>query len=143
MTTRLQLHRRLPAARAAVAVGFMLSGIAFAMVCPKEAEAPSKRKGGKAAVRLSPALLVRVFAVMTAVAVVSSLLFNFTTNGNSQLLSEGFRGVLEDPAILGALLALIYTIASLKDADLKLKGVNAGSASEGQILRELIFRIVY
>jgi MFS family permease len=30
MTTRLQLHRRLPAARAAVAVGFMLSGIAFA-----------------------------------------------------------------------------------------------------------------
>ena len=30
MTTRLQLHRRLPAARAAVAVGFMVSGIAFA-----------------------------------------------------------------------------------------------------------------
>jgi len=61
---------------------------------------------------LTPALLVRAFTVMTAAAVVSSLLFNFTTNGNSQLLSEGFRGVLEDPAVLGALLALIYTIAS-------------------------------
>lgn len=38
---------------------------------------------------------------------------------------------------------IIYAIASLKEADLKLKGVNAGSDSEGQILRELIFRIVY
>lgn len=38
---------------------------------------------------------------------------------------------------------IIFTIASLKDADLKLKGVNSGSDSEGQILRELIFRIVY
>jgi DNA polymerase III subunit delta len=38
---------------------------------------------------------------------------------------------------------IIYSISSLKDADLKLKGVNSGSDSEGQILRELIFRIVY
>jgi predicted MFS family arabinose efflux permease len=92
-----------------VAIG---CGIVFAATCPKETEAPSKRKGGKARVTLSPAMLVRTFAVMTAAAVTSSLLFNFTTNGNSQLLSEAFRGVLEDPAVLGALLALIYTIAS-------------------------------
>jgi len=92
-----------------VAIG---CGIVFAIACPKETEAPSKRKGGKAKVTLSPAMLVRTFAVMTAAAVTSSLLFNFTTNGNSQLLSEAFRGVLEDPAVLGALLALIYTIAS-------------------------------
>lgn len=38
---------------------------------------------------------------------------------------------------------IIYTISSLKDADLKLKGVNSGSDTEGQILRELIYRIVY
>jgi DNA polymerase III subunit delta len=38
---------------------------------------------------------------------------------------------------------IILAISSLKEADLKLKGVNAGSDSEGQILRELIFRIVY
>ena len=92
-----------------VAIG---CGIVFAITCPKETEAPSKRRGGKAKVTLSPAMLVRTFAVMTAAAVTSSLLFNFTTNGNSQLLSEAFRGVLEDPAVLGALLALIYTIAS-------------------------------
>jgi hypothetical protein len=55
---------------------------------------------------------MRAFTVMTAAAVASSLLFNFTTNGNSQLISERFIGVIEDPAMLGALLALIYTIAS-------------------------------
>jgi hypothetical protein len=57
-------------------------------------------------------MLVRVFTVMTAAAAASSLIFNFTTNGNSQLLSEGFRGVIEDPALLGAMLALVYTVAS-------------------------------
>jgi MFS family permease len=88
-------------------------GIVFAIVCPQEGETPAKRKGGKAKVVLSPAMLVRAFTVMTAAAVTSSLLFNFTTNGNSQLLSEGFRGVIEDPALLGALLAAIYAIASL------------------------------
>jgi DNA polymerase-3 subunit delta len=38
---------------------------------------------------------------------------------------------------------IVSTISFLKEADLKLKGVNAGSDSEGQILRELIFHIVY
>lgn len=37
---------------------------------------------------------------------------------------------------------IIYTISSLKDADLKLKGVNSGSDTEGQILRELVYRIL-
>ncbi len=101
--------------RAAFAIPGILSiacGIVFAIVCPKESETPSRRKGGKAKVSLSPAMLARVFGVMTAAAVASSLLFNFMTNGNAQLLSEGFLGVLEDPALLGAMLALIYTIAS-------------------------------
>lgn len=38
---------------------------------------------------------------------------------------------------------IILSIASLKEADLKLKGVNSGADTEGQILRELIYRIVY
>jgi MFS family permease len=89
----------------------IVCGIVFAMVCPRETEAPSKRKG-KAQVVLSPAMLVRAFTVMTAAAVTGSLLFNFTTNGNAQLLSERFLGILEDPAMLGVLLAVVYTIAS-------------------------------
>ena len=50
---------------------------------------------------------------MTTAAVTGSLLFNFTTNGNAQLLAERFRGVVDDPAALGALLAAVYAVASL------------------------------
>jgi MFS family permease len=102
--------------RAAFAVPGLISigcGIVFVLLCPQETDAPSKGKGARAAVRLSPSMLVRVFAVMTAAAVASSLLFNFMTNGNPQLLTEAFLGVIEDPAVLGALLAAIYTVASL------------------------------
>jgi MFS family permease len=101
--------------RAAFVIPGLLSiacGIVFALACPQETEAPSKRKGGKAKVTLTPQMLMRAFAVMTAAAAVSTILFNFTTNGNSQLLSEGFRGVIEDPAMIGILLAIIYTVAS-------------------------------
>jgi DNA polymerase-3 subunit delta len=38
---------------------------------------------------------------------------------------------------------IINTISSLKDADLKLKGVNSGSDTEGQIFRELVYRIMH
>lgn len=100
--------------RAAYVVPGLLAiacGIVFARVCPPEHEAPAKRKG-KAKVSLSPAMLIRAFTVMTAAAATSTLIFNFTTNGNSQLLSERFRGLIEDPAVLGAMLAAIYAIAS-------------------------------
>lgn len=102
--------------RAAFAIPGLIAiacGVIFALVCPRESESPSKRKGGKAKVELTPAMLARAFAVMTAAAVASSLIFNFTTNGNAQLLTARFVGVVEDPALLGAMLALVYTIASL------------------------------
>jgi len=87
-------------------------GVAFALLCPQETEAPAKRKG-KAQVSLPPEVLARVFFIMTAAAATASLLFNFTLNGNAQLMTERFRGIIQDPAVLGALLATIYTIASL------------------------------
>jgi len=88
-------------------------GVWFMLACPRETEAPAKRQGGKAQVGLSPQLLMRAFLVMTSAAAVSTILFNFTTNGNAQLLAEGFAGVIEDPALIGMLLALIYAVASL------------------------------
>ena len=102
--------------RAAFVVPGLVSiacGIIFAIHCPKESESPAKRKGGKAQVQLTPAMLARAFAVMTSAAAVSTILFNFTTNGNAQLLTEGFRGVVEDPALLGIMLAAIYAVASI------------------------------
>jgi MFS family permease len=50
---------------------------------------------------------------MTAAAATGGILFNMTTNANSHLMTERFRGVVEDPALLGSLLAIVYAIASL------------------------------
>jgi DNA polymerase III subunit delta len=38
---------------------------------------------------------------------------------------------------------IIENISSIKEADLKLKGVNSGSDTEGQIFRELVYRIMH
>ena len=45
---------------------------------------------------------MRTFAVMVASATTGSLIFNFTTNGNAQLMAERFDGLISDPAILGS-----------------------------------------
>jgi MFS family permease len=101
--------------RAAFALPGLLAiacGLLFAWICPQEAEPPARRSN-RASVALSPAALARVFAVMTAASVTGGLLFNFTTNGNAQLLAERLRGIVEDPALLGMLLAGVYAIASV------------------------------
>ena len=38
---------------------------------------------------------------------------------------------------------ILRNISLLKEADLKLKGVNTGSTNEGQVLRELIYRLIH
>jgi len=85
-------------------------GIAFARIAPREALAPARRTGGKPIP--ADASFARVFAVMTIASVTASMLFNFTTNGNGELLRERFVGVVEDPAALGMLLALVYVVGS-------------------------------
>lgn len=87
-------------------------GFMFMRHCPPETSAPAQRKGG-AKVSLPPAMLARALVVMTVAAVTSSVLFNFTTNGNGQLLTERFQNVMQDPAMLGMLLAVVYAIASV------------------------------
>jgi MFS family permease len=86
-------------------------GLLFARLSPPEGEPPTKRK--PAAATLPPGVLVRVVAVITVIATTSALLFNFTTNGNTELMRERMAAVVTDPAALGLLLALVYSIASL------------------------------
>jgi len=85
-------------------------GIAFAKLAPIELAPPAAAPAGGS--RHPRAALARIFAVMTVAAISSSLLFNFTTNGNSQLLQERFAAITRDPALLGTLLAVVYLIAS-------------------------------
>ena len=99
--------------RAAFVVPAVLAiacGIVFARIAPHEATAPARRTGGKPVP--ADAAFARVFAVMTIASVTASMLFNFTTNGNGELLRERFVGIVEDPAVLGMLLALVYVVGS-------------------------------
>ena len=86
-------------------------GVLFAFVAKAESVPPARRAATQ--VELPAALLARVFLVMTLAATSGSLLFNFSTNGNYELLHERFSAVSQDPAQLGLLLAGVYAIASL------------------------------
>jgi MFS family permease len=85
-------------------------GVLFVLVVPREDVPPAKRR--QKMVDLPRSVLARVLTVMTLAAITGSLIFNFTTNGNGQLLTERLHGVVDDPATIGALLAVVYTVAS-------------------------------
>jgi len=85
-------------------------GVAFILVAPTETTAPAKR-ATKAKVT-TRGTIARLLAVMTLAAVSASFVFNLTTNGNAQLLQERLAGIVDDPATLGALLAVVYAIAA-------------------------------
>ena len=86
-------------------------GIAFWLTAKEESTPPAKRKATQA--ELPKALLARVFLVMTLAATSASLLFNFSTNGNYELLHERLGETWRDPAKLGLLLGAVYAVASL------------------------------
>jgi len=88
----------------------LVCGVLFVLVVPREDVPPAKRP--QKMVDLPRSVLARVLTVMTLAAISGSLIFNFTTNGNGQLLAERLHGVVDDPATLGALLAVVYTVAS-------------------------------
>ena len=99
--------------RAAFVVPALLSiacGMIFARLAPRELAPPAH--GARTPRAHDGPPLGRIFAVMTIAAIASSMLFNLTTNGNGQLLRERFAGIVQDPAVLGTLLALVYVIAS-------------------------------
>ena len=86
-------------------------GFWFARCAPPEHAAPARKAATQ--VHLPRNLAIRTFVVMVASATTGSLLFNFTTNGNGQLMVERLDGLVADPAQLGFLLAGIYAVASL------------------------------
>jgi len=94
------------AAFAAPALIAFACGIVFARIAPGEATPPARRAATQEA--LPSRLFAHIFAVVTIASITSGLLFNFTTNGNGELLRERFSGITADPAVLGALLALVY-----------------------------------
>lgn len=88
----------------------LLVGVAFAVLATREQAAPAKKKS----TTVAPAgvSMARLFLVMTIAATSGSLLFNFSTNSNYELLSDRLQAILQDPAQIGMLLAAIYAAAS-------------------------------
>ena len=100
--------------RAAFAIPGVIAivcGILFARIAPAESHPPARRAATSSGI--PPAVVARVFLVMTTAAATGSLLFNFTTNGNPELLKERLAGIVSDPAVLGLLMAAVYAVASL------------------------------
>jgi MFS family permease len=89
----------------------IVCGVLFAWLAPPEQAASSKKKS--TSVQLPKNLAIRTFIVMVGTATTTSLLFNITTNGNTQLLAEKLEGLVADSSQLGLLLAAIYALASL------------------------------
>ncbi len=85
--------------------------VLFWLLVPREEMAPAKRP--RKHVDLPPGIMARAILVMTLAGATGSMIFNFTTNGNGAFLAERLRGLVDDPATLGMLLAGVYTIASL------------------------------
>ena len=84
-------------------------GFAFARLAPHEHAAPARTRATQP---VAVASFVRVITILTIGSITASLIFNFTTNGNGELLRERLAGIVDDPAMLGAMLALVYVVAS-------------------------------
>ncbi|MGC1818889.1 MAG: MFS transporter [Casimicrobiaceae bacterium] len=100
--------------RAAFVVPAFISfacGMLFARAAPIEGVAPARRAMTHA--MLPKGVLAKVFAIVTVASISASMLYNFTTNGNGELLHERLRGIVDDPASLGVLLALVYVAGAL------------------------------
>ena len=89
----------------------MACGLLFMKFAPVEGGAPAKRAVRQ--IELPPLTRNKVLLVMTMLAITSSILFNFTTNGNGELLKARLPILVEQPALLGMLLAVVYALASL------------------------------
>lgn len=86
-------------------------GLLFARLAPVESVAPAQRAPTRA--MLDKRALAHIFTIVTIASISGSLLFNFTTNGNGELLRERLSGIVEDKAMLGLLLAAVYVVGAL------------------------------
>jgi MFS family permease len=87
-------------------------GLLFMRLAPEETLTPAKanhpRRHQSTASDTSRALIVITLAASTG-----SVLYNFTTNGNTELFRERLSHIVSDPAQLGLLLSAVYVIAAI------------------------------
>ena len=91
-------------------VSLVAAGL-FSVFVPKEREAPARRK--PRILDLPPGVMARVFFIMTCAAVTGSIVFNFTTNSNGEMLKARIEELAANPWLLSTVLFFVFTIASL------------------------------
>ena len=62
-----------------------------------------KKKKASTASRPAGVSIAKLLLVMTVAATSGSLLFNFSTNSNYELLTDRLRSIMQDPAQIGVL----------------------------------------
>jgi MFS family permease len=93
------------------AVICLVGAVLFAKYVPKEEISPAKRKAK--ILDMPPNMMARVFFIMTCAAVTGSIVFNFTTNSNGEMLKAKIESLADTPWLLSAVLFGVFTIASL------------------------------
>jgi MFS family permease len=89
----------------------LVAAVLFALLVPREEEAPARRKSKM--LDLPPAVMAKVFFIMTCAAVSGSIVFNFTTNGNGEMLKARIDWLAANPEWLSLALFVIFSLASL------------------------------
>jgi len=89
----------------------LVAAVLFTLFVPQEREAPASRKAKM--LDLPPDVMARVFFVMTCAAASGSIVFNFTTNGNGEMLKARIAELAADPWLLSVVLFGVFTVASL------------------------------
>ena len=89
----------------------IIFGLVFAMFATTENAAPDTKKtapdvhGGMS--------IAKILLIMTIATTSGSMLFNFATSSNYELLTSKLSQISHDPARIGVLLALVYALASV------------------------------
>ena len=89
----------------------IICGLVFAMFATLESTAPGKKKatsGDNSGLSMAKLLLIMTIATTSG-----SMLFNFSTSSNYELLTSKISKISIDPAQIGVLLAIVYALASL------------------------------
>jgi len=89
----------------------LVAAVLFHFLVPVEEEAPSKRKSK--VLDLPPNVMARVFFIMTCAAISGSIVFNFTTNGNGEMLKARIDWLAANPWMLSTALLVVFSVASL------------------------------
>ena len=90
----------------------ILLGLVFVACATRDAIPPAKKNAtpGGSHDGIS---IAKVLLIMTVAATSGSMLFNFSTSSNYELLLSKFSEISQDPARIGLFLALVYALASL------------------------------